>query len=171
MKNTLITYSILLFIGCSKKIENKVEDIVAVVDTIKEEIPIQENISKNYIPTFRLDKIDTIINLKEKYSIKISVCDSIKFDSLEFSKKSVDSNFVKIYKKGLQLKLKDGTWKQFLPDERVDELEFSFKNYFTNYGYYLFETYIYEGSGFRLVNDSTGVDTYIIGQPYFSPNG
>lgn len=170
MKNIIVTFSILLFWGCSKKTENKV-DAIAVVDTIKDEIPIQENVSSEKIPTFSLDKIDTIINFKENYSIKISLCDSIQFDDSKETIKTIDSDFVKIYKKGLQLKLKDGTWKQFLPDKRVDELEFAFKNYFADFGYYLFETYIYEGSGFRLVNDSTGADTYIIGEPYFSPNG
>ncbi|MTI29274.1 hypothetical protein E1171_00445 [Cytophagales bacterium RKSG123] len=82
-----------------------------------------------------------------------------------------NGEFVRKDENGVSLKMQNGNWKPITLDENKDEAGNTFEYYFKDFGFYSVRTQWGEGNGYKLINDSSGKITDLIGRPYFSPNG
>lgn len=71
----------------------------------------------------------------------------------------------------LSFKLKTGAIKILSPDSISEEEAYSFEYFFENVGFYSLVVHWTEGQEYKLINYETGIETNIVGRPFFSNSG
>jgi hypothetical protein len=70
----------------------------------------------------------------------------------------------------IEIKLLNGQTIKLIPDTNREETDFSFENYFQELKLLLFRVQWGEGNNYAIIDFTNGKKTYIIGQPFFSPD-
>ncbi len=136
----------------------------------------QKTIDKRFlIEIDQTDSIQIAIPYKDK-----TKRDSItkKYSNWHERARSLEKYLLKIENPGIvrgtddliEIKLLDGRKIKLIPDNSLDETDFTFESYFRKLELILFRVQWSEGNNYLLVNKRTGKRTYVIGRLFFSPD-
>ncbi len=132
--------------------------------------------------------------LDNRFKIEVSSTDSVQLsnykdqairDSIERTygnwhqrSRALESYLLKGYNPGItrdkdgfvEIKLSNGSTIKLIPDNNKGESDFVFENYFKEQKLLVFRVQWSEGNNYAIIDQTNGKKTYMIGQPFLSPN-
>lgn len=141
------------------------------------------------------EQIDTTIYLNNGFVVQLTPANPTDFDEYFMTNKLIDSltrehsnfynkslaieqyllpkyaEYVRRDSNDLAVKLTNGTWLTLKNNPEYDEVGHTFEYYFKDLQIFSIRVQFGEGNCYKLVNAKDGRITFIIGRPYFSPNG